>query len=374
MKIMKVLLLILLLFAHDLFAASSDSSLSNADQAMQQAVNGYPASNSSGAIDPNLLIGGGDISSITMDAITEINNYVFQKIRPKLLEWGMILFSVFVGAWFMFFGVKVWLFGGFGVIFGSLIDFSIKAIIPYSIITYGDQLNEWFLSGAFLTATTFMGVDAVATGDFPIGGLIVAPINNASIMFANGWRDVHVFFQSMSIFSIVDDIVYFFYALIIGAIEFFLAALYFFASILIVVQIIAAMIILPIALVMAPLLSPFIIGWIFSGIFSAWLSFLLLGFFVMIVGGIFAKIIALFPQLINFQNFPFVVIDTTINNHFPVTILWQNIFTVIIYSLVMLFLAKQVWAIASSLSGGHTVMSPLSLINHSSNKPQKDKK
>lgn len=360
------LLFILLMQLHAPFAHAEivtpdmlENSVADEEATKKAAIdaNSTTAITDDGKINSAALFGGGDVGKPFLDAVIQINKVLFESIGSVAFASGMALFTVFVGASIMVMVGKARFLGGFSLLFGDALEFFFKALIPLTILVYNGTFNNWILDGAYGFASDFMGFgDASGSlNNFPLQQMVVAPVNNFTTMMGSGIMVAHdipftdgsgMFIPSINLLNIL-------YAVLAIIITIAMGFVYFISTILVVGQLIAGMIILPIAIALAPLLSVFIIGWIFSGIFSAWLSFLMLGFFAMMIGGVFIRVFTEFSTMLSVDKFKIVDI-TKIPNSDAVSVdfLWLNVAALLLYSYVMYFLARQVWSIATQLSGG----------------------
>jgi uncharacterized membrane protein YgcG len=313
---------------------------------------GVPVLRADGTIDPAALFGGGDVGTPFVNALAEINKVIFSTIGTAAMQAGTALLAVFVGVYFGLFGIRFKYIQSFSSMIGDVVEFLFKVAIPLVIITYNSAFNEWFQGGAYYFASKFMGVDSEV---FPFSALIASPVNNFSSMMGSGLLLVHnIPFTAGSGTDVLTNFSFtnFIYAVLVLIITVALGAIYFIATLMVVAQMMAALVVLPVALALAPLLSVFVIGWMFSGIFTAWLSFLMLGFFAMLIGGAFVGVFTIFSTMLSVDKFKIVGFQAATNDAVPqVEIIWLNVAAILLYSMVLFFLSRQVWAIASQLSG-----------------------
>ncbi len=336
-----------------------ENSVSDEAATKQAAVtaNTSAAVDDNGKISPEALFGGGDVGKPFLDAVIQINKVLFESIGSVSFAAGMALFAVFVGASIMTMVAKARVLGGFSLLFGDALEFFFKALIPFTILVYNGTFNNWILDGAYGFAADFMGFGGASgsLNDFPLQQMVLAPVNNFATMMGSGLMVAHEipFTDGKGLFVPSINLLNIFYAVLAVLLTVAMGFLYFISTILVVGQLIAGMIILPIAIALAPLLSVFIIGWIFSGIFTSWLSFLMLGFFAMMIGGVFIRVFTEFSTMLSVDKFKIVDISKIPNSDaVSVEFLWVNVAALILYSYVMFFLARQVWSIATQLSGG----------------------
>jgi hypothetical protein len=369
MQTIKVLLITLSIFFFPLSWAEFvppeyiTNSTADKEQAIENAksANEQEAINADGSINGSALFGGGNVGKPFLDAIIDLNQVLFESIGNVAFAAGMALFAAFVGIYFIVLGAKAKLMGGLAMVFGDVLEFTFKALIPFTILTYNGQFNDIVMNGAFGFASDFMGLGgssgAGSLQDFPLDQLVFAPVNNFNTMMGTGFLLFHNIPMTTGgnvVTQIANfNVINFLYAVMVLIFTFFLGMVYLITTFMVVAQLIAAMVILPIALALAPLFSVFIIAWIFSGIFTSWLSFLMLGIFAMMVGGIFVRVFIEFSSMISADKYKIVAITPTSNAAVPdIEFLWLNIAALVLYSMVMFYLAKQVWSIATQLSGG----------------------
>jgi small-conductance mechanosensitive channel len=123
------------------------------------------------------------------------------------------------------------------------------------------------------------------------------------------------------------------------------------------------MLIFPLAIALAPLFAPFIIGWIFEGFFKQWMAFLFLGFFAIILSGVFLSAFGQLASALNVADFAIIVLhEPAAGSSMPgVEFVWINILSFFLYSIILLFLSRLIWTIASGLSGGFSLSSGMNV-------------
>jgi hypothetical protein len=277
------------------------------------------------------------------NGMSTINNLV----TPNAIDFGFKLFYYFIAFGFVYYGLQYWASGGgFAFIFGDFLTFIIKACIPYLFLIHNKEVTDFVNSFFFGFAGLMMdsGTTVSSLSDFPLTDILMKPlriITNTDAEFSQataGYQFQFPYF--VPLFSYYGA-----YLLVMV-----LALFYAFAILLMVAQFILGIVLLTIALAMAPLMTVFVNGWIFSGLFQSWLSFTMSSGFILIVGAILIKIAeSLILGFSGATDLALVLYDAKAKT---VNLQWSNIVSLWLFSIVIFALSRQVQTLAGQLGGG----------------------
>lgn len=293
----------------------------------------------------------GDVDRLT-NALQNGINAINQSVLPHTKLYGSQLFIYFIGAGFVYYGVQYFASGGsMSFVAGDLIGFVLKASIPYLFIVYNDQVTT-FITNFFYGFSGLMLNNTLGTGlsTFPLWDLFKIPIDTISLVdkaidenFAKlppiEWYQVGLYLE-----RVIDDLVA---TIVVGLLAFFFAL----AILIMIAQVVLGMILFAISLTFAPLMSVFAIGWIFSGLFQSWLSFMLSSGFILIVGSVLIKTAQAIITNFGYGDFAFLQVEGIEGNK-TLVYNWANASIMLLFSIVIMTLSRQIQVIAGQIAGG----------------------
>lgn len=296
--------------------------------------------------------GEADINQLT-SALQNGINVINTSVLPHTINYGYKLFAIFLGVGFVYYGVQYYASNGsISFVAGDLTNFVLKASIPYLFIIHNAEVTE-FISDFFYGFAGLMlnGVEGTGMSTFPLWDLFKMPIEtinkvdaaidaNFALLPSIGFLDVGLYFE-----RVIDDLV----ATVVAGI---LAGFFAIAMFVMIAQVALGMVLFAISLTFAPLMSVFSIGWIFSGLFKSWLSFMLSSGFVLIVGAILLKAAQAIIVGFGYSDFSFLQVTTTDSGKAKLVYDWFNASIMMLFAIVVWMLARQVQSIAAQIAGG----------------------
>lgn len=298
----------------------------------------------------------GNIDQLT-SAFQNGINAINTSVLPHTIYYGYKLLVIFVGIGFVYYGVQYYASNGsMSFVAGDLVGFIFKASIPYLFVIHNSEVSQ-FVSNFFygFSGLILNGTAGTDINTFDIWKLFMIPVDTINLVDMaiqqNFARLPDISFVPnpisglwLSLERVFDEL---FAVIVIGILALFFAI----AIFIMISQVILGMILFAVALVFAPLMSVFAIGWIFSGLFQSWLSFMLSSGFILIVGSVFIKIAQSVITSFGYGDFAFLQLvgepgkQTIIYN-------WANAGMMLLFTIVIITLSRQIQVIAGQIAGG----------------------
>lgn len=288
----------------------------------------------------------GAISASLTSALNDAINYTRAGVLPAVIDFSYKLFYYFVAVGFVYYGAQYYASNGsLSFVAGDFVSFIIKASIPYLFLIHNSSVTSFIESFFYGFSGIMLGTSSPISGisDYPLMNMLSMPVeailtsvDQLGTLFAK--YDLDILGDLGSVFSYISTYI----IVILISLAFALALL------IMISQVVLGFILLAISLLFAPLFSVFSIGWIFSGLFTSWLSFTMSSGLILVVGSLMMKISEVMVNgFVSFDKFPPAKVKGA-----SVIIQWESIVAMLLMTIVMLVLSRQIQTLSSQLGGG----------------------